>query len=347
MDLPPSVQRVLKRLRDGSTAEYFYYRPTRKKLPPPTDPGFDAAFAAAKTALTDAPPAESFGALVLEYKRSPSFRRMQPKTRAAYDRVFERLRNLERQPAASIKRRDVLALRDALAIDRPQAANQLVWVVSAVMQFAVERDWRETNPCARIGKIKGGSHRRWPDEAIDYALRKLPAEHRRAIMLALYTGQREGDCCAMRWERYDGTAIEVVPEKTRRSTGVRLWIPVHKNLKRELDAWRLEATAPTILTNTLGRPWKARSFATRFSTVLEEHAPLEGLVFHGLRKVAAARLAEAGCSTHEIAAITGHATLQMVELYTREANQKRRAKRAIGRLELVSDGAVNREKKDP
>jgi integrase len=47
---------------------------------------------------------------------------------------------------------------------------------------------------------------------------------------------------------------------------------------------------------------------------------------------AADRLAEAGRSAHEIMAITGHATLAMVEGYTRGANQKRLAKAAIARL---------------
>ncbi len=60
-------------------------------------------------------------------------------------------------------------------------------------------------------------------------------------------------------------------------------------------------------------------------------------MFHGLRKAAASKLAEAGCSTKEIAAITGHLTLQMVELYTREAEQKKLAKRAMRRFELVSE----------
>ena len=34
---------------------------------------------------------------------------------------------------------------------------------------------------------------------------------------------------------------------------------------------------------------------------------------HGLRKLAAVKLAEAGWTTHEIAAVTGHHTLAMVE----------------------------------
>ena len=50
---------------------------------------------------------------------------------------------------------------------------------------------------------------------------------------------------------------------------------------------------------------------------------------HGLRKAAARRLAEAGCSSKEIAAITGHKTLAEVERYTREADQERLSKSAI------------------
>jgi integrase len=73
--------------------------------------------------------------------------------------------------------------------------------------------------------------------------------------------------------------------------------------------------------------------STRFSAATNAIKPLAGVTFHGLRKTAASRLAEAGCSTHEIAAITGHKTLAMVELYTRGADQKRRATAAIFRLE--------------
>jgi integrase len=48
-----------------------------------------------------------------------------------------------------------------------------------------------------------------------------------------------------------------------------------------------------------------------------------------LRKATARRLAEAGCTTHEIAAITGHATLSEVQRYTKAANQIRLARAAM------------------
>ncbi|MFT8354679.1 MAG: tyrosine-type recombinase/integrase [Gluconobacter japonicus] len=56
---------------------------------------------------------------------------------------------------------------------------------------------------------------------------------------------------------------------------------------------------------------------------------------HGLRKAAARRLAEAGCTPHQIAAITGHATLSEVERYTRAADQEKLAREAMRRMENV------------
>jgi integrase len=50
---------------------------------------------------------------------------------------------------------------------------------------------------------------------------------------------------------------------------------------------------------------------------------------HGLRKAAARRLAEAGCSSKQIAAITGHKSLAEIERYTRAADQERLAVEAV------------------
>jgi len=65
---------------------------------------------------------------------------------------------------------------------------------------------------------------------------------------------------------------------------------------------------------------------------IEAAALPERCVPHGLRKAAARRLAEAGCSANEIAAITGHATLAEVARYTKAAEQKKLAQRAMQRL---------------
>ncbi len=59
----------------------------------------------------------------------------------------------------------------------------------------------------------------------------------------------------------------------------------------------------------------------------------ERCVLHGLRKAAARRLAEAGCSSKQIASITGHKSLDEVERYTAKADQKILARAAVTRLE--------------
>jgi hypothetical protein len=51
-----------------------------------------------------------------------------------------------------------------------------------------------------------------------------------------------------------------------------------------------------------------------------------------LRKAAARRLAEAGCTPHEIMAITGHKTLAEVERYCREAEKTRLAESGMGKV---------------
>lgn len=53
---------------------------------------------------------------------------------------------------------------------------------------------------------------------------------------------------------------------------------------------------------------------------------------HGLRKAAGRRLAEAGATTKEIAAVLGHTSLDEVETYTRSADQAKLADTAIAKL---------------
>ena len=51
-----------------------------------------------------------------------------------------------------------------------------------------------------------------------------------------------------------------------------------------------------------------------------------------LRKAAARRLAEAGCTEHEIAAITAHASLREIARYTKAADQQRLARAAMEKV---------------
>jgi integrase len=340
MGLPKGIQAVRKRAADGTERVYYYVRGTGIRLPDdPASPDFLAAYT--KAVKGDGFREGTWGALVEEFKRSQTYRALDRDSQKYHDRALERVRDWSAYPLESIKRRNILAVRDGLAQQFPQSANQFVIVLSSVFRFAVDREYREFNPCSRIPRIKGGEWQPWSDEQIAFALARkpatppegeparkyLPEPYRRAVVLALYTGQREGDCCAMRWDDYDGEGVAVVQEKT----GTPLWVPCHRALRNELDQW--DRRAETMLTTERGTSWNPRSFSTMISRMLRAHPILAGCVFHGLRKTASNKLAEAGCSDREIMAITGHKTAAMVDLYTRGASQKRRARSAMVKLE--------------
>lgn len=142
--------------------------------------------------------------------------------------------------------------------------------------------------------------------------------------------------CILRWPsqsgrsdrvRVSGDTIRVKQSKT----GAHLVIPLHPALKAVLEATRNEHL--TFLTTSRGKPFSSDSFGNWFRDACTA-AGLAKRTAHGLRKTAAARLADAGCTTKQIQAITGHATIREVERYTRAADQERLARQAIARLIL-------------
>jgi integrase len=122
--------------------------------------------------------------------------------------------------------------------------------------------------------------------------------------LARYTGQRKGDCCDMGWSDIDlkGNRIHVVQEKT----GKKIWVPLHKRLKKYL------ATLPRSGAHSLISPATGKRYAKQSITnyVTARCAALghAGWSAHGLRHSAGLALAEAGCTTQEIMSILGHDT---------------------------------------
>jgi integrase len=302
------ADRIVRRtLADGTVKEYRYkaYRP-KPRLP-----------------------ADSLDALIRAYRRSPEWDALKPHTRAVYAIYLRPLEQLGHIPVRKFSRRDLLTLRDAIAKARGNGAGTgFMRSASTLFTWAVDRDWIEHSPVYRVKNLAGGHLRAWTLAEAEAAAAALPEPLRRVVILARYTGQRRGDLVDLGWSAYDGATIRLVQQKT----GERLALPVHPVLKAELDAWRPGATATTILTNTLGRPWKPQHLSHQLPVALARIGLPADLNVHGLRKLAATELAEAGCSTHEIAAITGHRTLAMVALYTRSVEQEGLAGSAVVKL---------------
>jgi integrase len=210
----------------------------------------------------------------------------------------------------------ILEWRDKLASASDRQADYKLAVLSSIISWALDRGMVPTNPCRRPGlKYAGGSRadKIWSvdDEQAFYA--RAPGDMHLPMLMALWSGQRQGDLLRLQWFAYDGTDLRLVQQKSirRRRSGsktkpVRIVIKVGAPLKAALDAARGgKRPDDHILLNSRGEPWTSDGFRTSWGKACAA-AGIDGLTFHDLRGTAVTRLALAGCTEAEIATVTGH-----------------------------------------
>jgi len=96
-------------------------------------------------------------------------------------------------------------------------------------------------------------------------------------------------------------------------------------------------TSLTFLTNEWGRPFTSDGFYHWFHKQIEAAGLGEHCVPHGLRKASQRIMAEHGCTTREIMAISGHRTLKEVERYTRAVDNRKLAERARAKVAAANN----------
>jgi integrase len=187
------------------------------------------------------------------------------------------------------------------------------------MRFAVDEGFRADDPSAGLKKLKirGGGFAAWSEDDISRfeARFEVGTRARLALALLLYTAQRRSDVIRMGWQHVREGNIAVTQQKTSAS----LWIPIHPVLSTILAATPRQNM--TFLVTARGKPFTPAGFGNWFGESCRRAGLPVGHNAHGLRKSAARRLAEAGCTSRQIMAVTGHRSLDEVERYTREATR--------------------------
>lgn len=330
--------------RNGSL-RYFFRRKgfPRVRLPgKPGSPEFQAAWAAAMawTPPVTVPATRPDGAikgtlaaLIEEYQRSAHYnKRLAVLTRREMGYVLKKLLATNGDvPVAGLEPGHIYGWQDDLQ-DKPGAANKFIRTVKTLMKFAVQRGYRNTNPAVGIGLLKVGSFRAWTQKEMAAFESKwtIGVLERTGYALALYTGQRRADLVTLTFSNIVGNSFRLRQQKT----GKELEIPIHPELRKALPAIYPNDDTP-ILARKARRPLNPIYFGHLMASAIASAGLPDDCVLHGLRKSAAVALIDAGCTPHQAAAVTGHASMRMLEEYVKGRDQAKLGRDAMGLWEKV------------
>jgi integrase len=301
------VNSKTKKLADGSTKTYYWaWKGGPRLRGEPGSPEFIHSYNEA-AAQKVAPPSGVLLALLFRFQESGEFQfGISQRTRRDYIKQIERIeRAFGDFPIKALddpKARAVfLEWRDELARTSLRQADYAYHTLARILSWAVKRGLIAKNPCSAGGKLYHGTRvdKIWSDGDVSRFLETAPPHLRLAMMLAINTGQRQGDLLKLPWSAYDGKIIRV----RQRKTGAYVPVPVSDELRNALDA--TPKRSPLMLVNTDGKPWSESGFQGAWGKATAR-AGIRGLTFHDLRGTAVVMLARAGCNEVEIYSITGH-----------------------------------------
>ena len=331
--------RYINHFVDRFGRDRYYFRRGRRRIPLPGLPGSIEFMNAYQSALV-AEPAKpkvilrgspgTFDRLVQDYLSSSDYARLAPSTQRAYRFVIERLlledgigHRLVRQMT-----REHISRMVAKRASSPGAANDALKKLRILVRFAIANGWQENDPTLGVKSFPESEFHTWTEGEIAQFEARWPegTPERTAFALLLFTGQRRSDVVRMSWRDVDGDVIRVTQQKTK----AKLEIPLHPDLRALLADWPRRHVV--ILPTSFGKPFSVAGFGNWMASKIDAAGLPGECVTHGIRKAAARRLADVGCSTLMIMAVTGHHSLKEVERYTRAAEQRRLARAAIAQL---------------
>ncbi len=299
------IHKVKKRLANGEIKVHFYaWRGGPAIHAKPGTPEFVYAYNEAHNSIRQ-PQTGTLMTIIADYKASPEYTRLAQSTRRSYSLYIKLIEDAfgDLPLAALTDRRvrgDFKTWRDSFAAT-PRKADFAWTVLARIMSFAKDRGMILTNPCEKGGRlyVADRTDKVWGEQEIGAVLAVASPEIKLAVVLALWTGQRQGDLLRLPWSSYDGTHVRFRQSKT----GRRVTMPAGMPLKVLLDG--AERRSPLILTNSRGRPWTSDGFRTSWSKTCAR-ARVSALTFHDLRGSAVVRLALAEATVPQIAIFTGH-----------------------------------------
>lgn len=300
---------VRKTLADGTVKEYRYDR-------------------ARRILRTPAPEKGAVEQIAHAYYQSPEFRQLsqgwQKATRYYVGLIIGQLGWMSFSDLAKREARtEFFDLRDKHA-DYPAKADKLMNVLRALLSFAYDRAKLSANHAIQIPKLVPANHSRaehiWKPDLLQQFFTGATPCLRRLMLMALYTGARQSDLCALNWSDIQDGWLVYQPAKTMHSTRVWVTLPTFAldplaELIASLPRPANGQDGPLLMTDgghiaekyKLPRKWRHENIKKHMLYArARSHMEDADLRFHDIRGTTETSLLEAGCSEAEANAVLGH-----------------------------------------
>jgi integrase len=336
------INAVQRKLATGETKTYYYHRATGTRLTGVRgSPEFLASLVAAEQSQSRRN-AGTLAGLIREFEGTKQWRRLAESTKKEYKRIFTfwdaeygtcPYRALEDKNF----RAEIIKWHDKFSEKKPREADNRASILARVLSWAAKDGPLERNVLDGFERAytSDRSEKIWLPEQIEAFMSVASPEMQFALVLALHTGQRQGDILRLAWSQYNGNTIALRQGKARRMgrTAPVVRVPCTKALKATLDAARRRAVV--MLTTKTGLPFKKRYFQEQWEAACNA-AGIADLHFHDIRGTTVTMLAEAGCTLPEIVSITGHSLRSAQDILERYlARTSKLAETAIAKFENV------------
>jgi len=298
---------------------------------PEFDAECDAAVAGAPRPTGGASRAGTLEWLIRQYRDSSAWRAYSPATRRQRENIFKGvIATAGSEPIAKITTATIGAGRDRRK-ETPFQARHFLDAMGGLFEWAMEQSHVKVDPTANVKRpsVKAGpGFPIWTEEEVVAFEQRWPLGTRQRVWLAttMYSGLRRGD--AVRLGRQHVRNGEATIQTEKSGFTVTVTIPILPLFAETLAAGPVGDLAFIVGAN--GRPLIKESFGNLFHDACLAAGVRKSA--HGLRKVAATRLADAGATIHELNAIFGWVGTKMASLYTQEADRKRLARSGMSKL---------------
>lgn len=267
--------------------------------------------------------------VIARYYGDNAFQDLRDSTKVVYRGVLERFRvSFGDDPIKRFDADRIARLMNAMR-HKPHAAARLRKLLAQLFVIArrakivpASFDPVKDTRAPKVAESEG--FHPWTEEELEAFEAKHPlgTKPRLAFALLLYGAQRSGDVRFMTHDSIQGGRIRLRQSKT--STAVD--VPVVEPLEQALEAGPLGDV--TLIETKDGEPFTQKGFYN----LMKRACIVAGLSHcspHGLRKSAARRCREAGCSDEQGMAITGHKTVKEYRHYAGTSDTAARADAAM------------------